>query len=52
MQDLNLLRRLPLALAVSAALALAACGGSDNNPPRLPKPPGTNTPSKWARLAT
>lgn len=35
MQDLNLLRRLPLALAVSAALALAACGGSDNNAPQL-----------------
>ena len=35
MQDLNLLHRLPLALAVSAALALAACGGSDNNPPQL-----------------
>jgi autotransporter-associated beta strand protein len=35
MQDLNLLRRLPRALAVSAALALAACGGSDNNAPQL-----------------
>lgn len=35
MQDLNLLRRLPLALAISAALALAACGGSDHNEPQL-----------------
>jgi autotransporter-associated beta strand protein len=35
MQDLNLLRRLPLALAISAALALAACGGSDYNAPQL-----------------
>jgi autotransporter-associated beta strand protein len=35
MHDLNLLRRLPLALAISAALALAACGGSDHNEPQL-----------------
>ncbi|WP_228896467.1 phosphatase PAP2 family protein [Pseudoduganella aquatica] len=34
MQDLTMLRRLPLALAIGAALALAACGSSDSNAPQ------------------